>query len=100
MPRTLVKPRKQVVSVQHGYPVISEGLLEGGYQVIVPALPGIGTHGRTIAEARAMADDAIRCHLRALVEDGEGFPPAPFAPEPPICEASKYRTGWRGFSAR
>ena len=89
MPRSHAQRRKQVISPRHGYTVIYEGLLEGGYQVIVPALPGIVTYGRTIAEAREMAEDAIRCHLRALVKDGEEIPPDPFAPEPPICEELK-----------
>ncbi len=36
----------------HGYRVIYEPLAVGGFQVIVPALPGIVTYGRTIDEAR------------------------------------------------
>jgi predicted RNase H-like HicB family nuclease len=56
---------------------------------MVPALPGIVTYGRTIAEAREMTEDAMRCHLRALLKDGEEIPPDPFAPEPPICEELK-----------
>jgi len=63
--------RKQRLSAEYGYTVIYERLLEGGYQVIVPALPGIVTYGRTLEEAREMAEDAIRCHLRALLKDGE-----------------------------
>ena len=63
--------RKQHLSAEYGYIVIYERLLEGGYQVIVPALPGIVTYGRTLEEAREMAEDAIRCHLRALLKDGE-----------------------------
>jgi predicted RNase H-like HicB family nuclease len=71
MPRTPPKARKHLVSAQHGDTVIYERLLEGGYQVIVPALAGIVTYGRTIDEARDMAEDAVRCHLRALLRDGE-----------------------------
>ncbi len=41
---------------------------------------------RTIAEAREMAEDAIRCHLRALMKDGEEIPKDPFAPQQPISE--------------
>jgi predicted RNase H-like HicB family nuclease len=67
MSRTQPKPRKHLVSAEHGYTVIYERLLEGGYQVIVPALPGIVTYGRTIDEAREMAEDAVRCHLRAVL---------------------------------
>lgn len=78
--------KKQEVSAERGYTVIYERLLEGGYQVIVPALPGIVTYGRTIEEAREMAEDAIRCHLRALLKDGEEIPGDPFAPQQPITE--------------
>jgi predicted RNase H-like HicB family nuclease len=47
---------------EYGYNVIYEQLAEGGYQVIVPALSGIVTYGRTLDEAREMARDAIVCH--------------------------------------
>ena len=45
-----------------------------GYQVTVPLLPGLITYGRTLAEARQMARDAIRCHLEGLQKDGERIP--------------------------
>jgi len=45
-----------------------------GYQVTVPLLPGLITYGRTLAEAREMAQDAIRCHLEGLQKDGERIP--------------------------
>jgi len=32
---------------EHRYTVIYEALSEGGYQVIVPALPGVVTYGAT-----------------------------------------------------
>jgi len=81
--------RKQHVSAEYGYTVIYEQLLEGGYQVIVPALPGIVTYGRTLKEAREMAEDAIRCHIRALLRDGEDIPDDPFASQQPIIEELK-----------
>ena len=56
---------------EYGYTVIYEGLAEGGYQVIVPALPCIVTYGQTLEESREIARDAIVCHLRALIKDGE-----------------------------
>ncbi len=59
---------------EYGYTVIYEPLYEGGYQVIVPALPGIVTYGRNIDEAREMARDAIVCHVRGLLKDGEAIP--------------------------
>jgi antitoxin HicB len=45
-----------------------------GYQVTVPLLPGLITFGRTLAEAREMARDAILCHLEGLKKDGERIP--------------------------
>lgn len=47
---------------------------ENGYVVTVPALPGLVTEGRTLEEARRMAEDAIRCHVESLIEDGEPVP--------------------------
>jgi len=40
----------------------------------VPLLPGLITYGRTLAEAREMARDAILCHLEGLKKDGERIP--------------------------
>lgn len=40
----------------------------------MPASPGIVTYGRYIEEAREMARDAIVCHLRGLLKDGEAIP--------------------------
>jgi len=57
--------------------------------VIVPALPGIVTYGRTIEEAREMARDAISCHLQGLLKDDEEIPKDPFAAEPPVIEDLK-----------
>jgi len=71
---------------EHGYTVIYEALSEGGYQVLVPALPGIVTFGRDLAEAREMARDAIVCHLRGLLKDGEEIPEDPFARTQPLIE--------------
>lgn len=39
---------------------------EGGYTVIVPALPGCVTYGETIDEARAMATEAIELYIEEL----------------------------------
>ena len=46
----------------------------GGFTVTVPALPGCVTQGESVEEAIAMARDAIRLHLEALVADGEPIP--------------------------
>ena len=47
---------------------------EGGYTVTVPALPGCVTQGETLEEAIAMAKDAIRLHVEALMSEGEPVP--------------------------
>jgi antitoxin HicB len=74
---------------EYGYTVLYEQLAEGGYQVIVPALPGIVTYGRTLPEAREMASDAIACHIRGLLKDNEEVPEDPFAPGQPVMEELK-----------
>ena len=74
---------------EYGYRAIYEPLTEGGFQVIVPALPGIVTYGRTIEEAREMAQDAIACHLQGLLKDDEEIPKDPFTSEPPVIEELK-----------
>ena len=65
---------------EHRYTVLFEPVPEGGYQVIVPALPEIVTYGQTLDEAREMALDAIRCVLESMAKDNEPIPddiPAP-----------------------
>ena len=74
---------------EYGYTVIYEPLTEGGYQVLVPALAGIVTYGRTIEEAREMARDAIVCHVHGLLKDGEEIPDDPFLGLAPITEEMK-----------
>lgn len=59
---------------EHAFTVFFEPLEEGGYIVIVPALPGVVTHGETLEEAREMAADAIKCYCESLLKDGEEIP--------------------------
>jgi antitoxin HicB len=47
---------------------------KAGYQATVPLLPGLVTYGRTIEEAREMAQDAIECHIEGLKKSGESIP--------------------------
>ena len=56
------------------YTVIFEPLEEGGYDVIVPAIPEICTFGETREEARKMAEDAIRCYLESALKRKEPIP--------------------------
>ena len=47
---------------------------EGGYTVLVPALPGCITYGKTVEGAIEMARDAINGYIESLIEDGEAIP--------------------------
>jgi antitoxin HicB len=59
---------------EYNYTVFYEQMFEGGYQVIVPAIPEIVTYGQTLDEAREMAHDAIRCFLESALKTGEPIP--------------------------
>lgn len=47
---------------------------KGGFTVTVPALPGCVTYGRTLAEAKAMAKDAISGYLESLRKHRQPIP--------------------------
>ncbi|MBI5374195.1 MAG: type II toxin-antitoxin system HicB family antitoxin [Candidatus Schekmanbacteria bacterium] len=64
------------------FTVLFEPQREGGYMVVVPALPEICTDGRTLDEAREMAVDAIKCHCEGLLKDGLPVPDDVDLPEP------------------
>jgi len=44
---------------------------EGGFTAIVPVLPGCVTYGRTLAEAKKMARDAIAGYIASLKKHRE-----------------------------
>jgi antitoxin HicB len=50
---------------EHGYTALFEPMPEGGFSVLVPAIPEICTFGETLEEAREMAEDAIQCYLES-----------------------------------
>jgi antitoxin HicB len=60
--------------MEYVYTVILRAEPEGGYTVLVPALPEIVSYGRTLAEAERMAADAIRCTLLGRRDLGEPLP--------------------------
>lgn len=47
---------------------------EGGFTVIVPALPGCITYGKNLQEAEAMAEDAIKAYLHSYKKHQETIP--------------------------
>ncbi len=56
------------------FSVVLEPQPEGGFTVLVPALPEIVTEGDTEEEALAMAEDAIRLVLEDRAARGEDIP--------------------------
>ena len=80
---------------------IYEPVAEGDYQVIVPALLGIITYGRTLDGAREMARDAIVCHLQGLIKDHEEIPDDPERRQHGTIRAMQpKRTTDRSFKAK
>ena len=47
---------------------------EGGFTVLVPALPGCVSYGKTLQEAKQMAQDAIAGYIASLQKHGESIP--------------------------
>ncbi len=47
---------------------------DGGYTVLVPALPGCITYGETVDEAIQMAREAIELYIEELRNRGESIP--------------------------
>jgi antitoxin HicB len=64
--------KESITTHEHTYTVLLERDEEaGGFVVTCPALPGLVTEGDTLAEARAMAADAIKGYLESLRKHGE-----------------------------
>ncbi len=56
------------------YTAIFEPAEEGGYVVIVPALPGCVTEGNSLEEAVEMVKDAISVYIASLKKHNEIVP--------------------------
>ena len=61
------------IKKQLRYTAIFEEAPEGGYVVRIPTL-GCVTEGETFEEAKAMAEDAIRCYIASLLKHGDPIP--------------------------
>lgn len=70
--KNMTKKIKQEEKV-YSYTVFYEPI-NGGYNVIFPAISEICTFGEDIKEARAMAEDVLRCHLESLEKERTKFP--------------------------
>ena len=58
----------------HRFNIILRPEPEGGFTAMAPALPGCVTYGRSIAEAKKMAKDAITGYIESLRKHGEPIP--------------------------
>ena len=56
------------------YTIVFQTEAEGGFTALVPALPGCVTYGRTLAEARRMAEDAVIGYVESLKKHQEPIP--------------------------
>ena len=56
------------------YTVVLRAEPEGGFTVLVPALPEIVSYGKTLEDAKRMAADAIRCTTLGRLALGEPIP--------------------------
>lgn len=61
--------------------ILEPDLEEGGYTVIVPALPGCVTEGDTVEAAIANAQDAIAGYIESLKLAGEPIPEETVSPQ-------------------
>jgi predicted RNase H-like HicB family nuclease len=60
--------------MQYNYKVRLTKEPEGGYTVLVPALPGCITYGESLEEAINMAREAVELYIEELRERGESIP--------------------------
>ena len=56
------------------YNIVLRSEPEGGFTVIVPALPGCVTYGKNLIEAKKMAEDAIKGYIKSLRNHNEPIP--------------------------
>ena len=58
----------------YSYSVFYEAVLEGGYVVFAPALPGCHSQGETLEEAEKNIKEAIEVYLESLADHREPIP--------------------------
>jgi predicted RNase H-like HicB family nuclease len=58
----------------HHYIALIHKELDSDYGVSFPDFPGLATAGRSLDEARAMAEEALLFHVEGMIEDGEAIP--------------------------
>ncbi len=71
---TVMQRRNEIVTREYSYTVILEPHEEGGFTVLVPALPEIVTEGDTADQAIVMAKEAIELALEYRQDHGFDIP--------------------------
>ncbi len=66
--------RRVAVREDFSFAVVLEPLDEGGFLLLVPALPEVVSHGETEGDALANAKDAIRLVIGYRQDHGEPIP--------------------------
>ena len=66
--------RSHIVEEEYSFSIILEPQKEGGYTVLVPALPEVVTEGETEQDALANAEEAIRAIVSYRQEHGVSIP--------------------------
>jgi len=56
------------------YNIVLQPEPEGGYTVLVPALPGCISYGKTLGAAKKLAQDAIVGYITSLKKHGQSIP--------------------------
>ena len=59
---------------RYKYNIILRPEKEGGFTVLVPALTGCVTYGKTLSGARRMAENAIAAYIESMRKHGERVP--------------------------
>jgi predicted RNase H-like HicB family nuclease len=62
--------------MERSYAVVLEPEAEGGFSVVIPALPEAHTQGETVEECLANAREVIELVLDVRAERGEEIPPS------------------------
>jgi antitoxin HicB len=60
--------------MEYSYTVVIREEPEGGFTILVPALPEIVSFGKTVEEARSNAAEAIECAILGREDMGEPVP--------------------------
>jgi antitoxin HicB len=66
--------KKRAKKLMYHFKIVLRPESEGGFTVLVPALPGCVTYGRTLKKAKLMAKDAILAYLTSLKKHDEPIP--------------------------